>query len=67
MDKSREGVLVRIRGERGTFKVRYEAVNGGPHGVHIALFGGPYQHFRNVRPDAVVWPTKRRTRRTEEH
>lgn len=59
-DKSRAGIKVRIRGERGEFTVVYEAAAGTPHGEHVCLFGGPHQQYRTPAPDRVVWPRKRR-------
>jgi hypothetical protein len=60
-DKSRMGTPVRIRGERGNFVVVYEAAAGTPHGEHVCLFGGSHTQTRHVRPDAVVWPRRKRS------
>lgn len=59
-DKTRAGTQVRIRGERGTYTVRYEAAADTPCGEHVCLWGGPNSQYRHVRPASVVWPRKRR-------
>jgi len=59
-DSSRAGTQVRIKGERGTYAVRYEAAAGSPHGEHVCLYGGPHSQYRHIRPDQIVWPRKRR-------
>ena len=60
-DTSRAGTKVRIRGERGEFTVLHEAGPDDPGGEHVALFGGSHTQFRHVRPDAVVWPRRKRS------
>ena len=50
--------MVRIKGERGTYKIIAHEFNPR-NGKHwFALFGGPYQHFRNKHPKDVT-PVKR--------
>ena len=60
-DHSRAGTQVRLRGERGTFVVRYEASPPGRI-PYVALWGGPAGHEMNRTPaaDRVVWPKQRR-------
>lgn len=55
-DPSDAGVKVRIRGERGTYKV-IERVRTERGIEWVTLFGGMSGHaqFRNVHPDRVVW------------
>lgn len=59
-DQTRAGTQVRIRGERGTYAVVYEAAPDTPCGEHVCLFGGAHTQYRHVRPTAVVWPKKKR-------
>lgn len=61
-DATRQGTTVRIRGERGSYVVVYEAAEGTPCGEHVCLFGGSHNQYRHVRPAAVVWPKQRRSR-----
>lgn len=61
-DTARAGTKVRIRGERGEYRVLHEAGPQDPGGEHVALFGGPHTQYRHVRPDRVVWPRTPRRR-----
>lgn len=54
------GTLVRIKGERGTYKIIAHEFNPR-NGKHwFSMFGGPYQHFRNKHPKDIT-PVKRGT------
>lgn len=59
-DTTRAGAQVRIKGERGTYTVVYEAAPDTPCGEHVCLWGGSHSQYRHVRPAAVVWPRRKR-------
>lgn len=58
-DTADAGAKVRIKGERGSFKV-IEKVRTDAGVEWVTLFGGLEGHaqFRNVRPDRLVWAKK---------
>lgn len=60
-DFSRAGVTVRIRGEHGTFVVKYEATHESGR-QYVMLFGGLSGHaqYRTPAADRVVWPRPKR-------
>lgn len=62
-DYSRAGVQVRLKYERGTFTVQYEATPPG-RTPYVAMWGGLAGHEMNRTPaaDRVIWPKQRRQR-----
>lgn len=65
-DTSRAGTVVKIRNERGTYKV-VEEVLAECGAEWVLLHGGPAGKtcFRHVYPWRVVWPTPKRVKKEQ--